>query len=93
MFKFSVTYFSAYIIVQEVFFFSGKSDGDPCALFSDRTLINRRNVKGDPSAAYRADRDFPTLVVKSRVTSAAVTVLGFESKTSIIQLTFPFHTT
>ena len=45
-------------------------------------MINRRNVKGDPSAAYRADRDFLTLIVKSRVISAAVTVLGFESKTS-----------
>lgn len=45
-------------------------------------MINRRNVKGDPSAAYRADRDFLTLVVKSRVISAAITVLGFASKTS-----------
>jgi len=39
-------------------------------------------VKGDPSAAYRADRDFLTLVVKSRVISAAMTVLGFASQTS-----------
>ena len=31
---------------------------DCCTLFSDCTLINRRNVKADPKDAYRADRDF-----------------------------------
>ena len=45
-------------------------------------MINRRNVKGDPSAAYRAQRDFLTLVVKSRVIAAAGAVLAFKSKTS-----------
>jgi len=63
-------------------FFSGRSDGDQCTLYSDRTLINRRNVKGDPSSAYRADRDFFMLVVKSRVIAAARAVLGFNDRAS-----------
>lgn len=49
-------------------------------MYSDRTLINRRNVKGDPSSAYRADRDFFVLAVKSRVIAAAMTALGFPNK-------------
>ena len=42
---------------------SGKSDNDSCTLYSDRTLINRRNVRADPKCAYRADRDFLPLVL------------------------------
>ncbi|CAB3978126.1 Hypothetical predicted protein [Paramuricea clavata] len=61
-------------------FFSGKSDNDDCTLFSDHTLINRRSVKADPTTAYREDRDFLLLVIKSRVIAAAMTVLGFENK-------------
>ena len=33
-------------------FFSGKSHSDLCTLFSDHTLINRRNVTGDPHSSY-----------------------------------------
>ena len=61
-------------------FFSGKSDNDSCTLYSDRTLINRRNVRADPKSAYRADRDFLLLVLKSRIIASAMTVLGFENK-------------
>lgn len=49
---------------------------------SDRILINRRNVKSDPHTAYRADRDFLLVVLKSRVLAAAMSVLGFEDKES-----------
>ena len=49
------------------------------AHFSDRTLINRRNVKADPKSACRADRDF-LLVLKSRIIATVMTVLGFENK-------------
>ena len=59
---------------------SGKSDNDSCTLYSDRTLINRRNVRADPKSAYRADRDFLPLVLRSRIIAAAMTVLGFENK-------------
>ena len=63
-------------------FFSGKSESDICTLFSDRTLINRRNVKSDPHTAFRADRDFLLITVKSRVIAAAMSVLGFSDKGS-----------
>ena len=63
-------------------FFSDKSESDCCTLFSDRTLINQRNVKSDPRTAYRADRDFLLIIVKSRVTAAAMSVLGFSEKGS-----------
>lgn len=63
-------------------FYSTKSDVDVCTLSSDRTLINRRNVKSDPHSAYRANRDFLLITMKSRIVSAAMKVLGFESKES-----------
>ncbi|KAK3744046.1 hypothetical protein QZH41_011928 [Actinostola sp. cb2023] len=63
-------------------FFSGKSEGDICTLYSDRTLINRRNVRGDPHKGYRADRDFFIIVLTSRVIASAMKVLGFEDKSS-----------
>lgn len=47
-------------------------------MYSDRTLINRRNVTSDPHSNYRADRDFFLLIVKSRVIAAAMVVLGLE---------------
>ena len=48
-------------------------------MYSDRTLINRRNVVNDPKNAYAANRDFLILEVKARVIAAAMEVLGFES--------------
>lgn len=63
-------------------FYSAKSDGDMCTMFSDRTLINRRNVLSDPKNAYAANRDFLVLELKARVIAAAMNVLGFESLTA-----------
>ena len=62
--------------------FSGKSDSDLCTLFSDRTLLNRRNVTGDPHSSYRANRDFLHNIFHSRLITAAMTVLGFADKSS-----------
>ena len=62
-------------------FYSGKSATDSCTLFSDRNLINRRNVSNDLTSAYRAGRDFLEIVFKSRIIAAAQKVLGFENKT------------
>ena len=62
--------------------FSGKSDSDLCTLFSDRTLINRRNVTGDLHSSFRAKRDFLHAIFQSRVITAAMTVLGFADKSS-----------
>lgn len=69
-------------ILTQIFkwYFSGKSEADRCTLYSDRTLINRRNVKANPKEAYRADWDFFLLVVKSRVVVAAMKILGFANK-------------
>ena len=52
-------------------------------MFSDRGLINRRNVTGDVTSSYRPNRDYLWIVLKSRVITAAMTVLGFESKSSM----------
>lgn len=64
-------------------FFSAKSDGESCTIYSDRTLINRRNVTGDPKATYRPNRDFLRIIIESRVIVAASKVLGFESKSGM----------
>ena len=64
-------------------FFSGKSDVDSCTMFSDRTLINRRNVTGDTHSSYRVNRDFLSIVFESRVIAAAMEVLGFENQSSM----------
>ena len=73
-----------FISLQQILkrYFSGTSENDSCTLYSDRTLINRRNVKADPKTAYRADRDLFVLVVQSRVIAAAIELLGFEDKSS-----------
>lgn len=49
-------------------------------MFSDRNLINRRNVTGDVRSSYRPDRDFLSVVFQSRVITAANKVLGFENQ-------------
>ena len=48
-------------------------------MFSDRTLINRRNVKGNVSAAANACRRFFQLEVEARVVAASMKVLGMKS--------------
>ena len=52
-------------------------------MFADRNLINRRNVTSDVSSSYRPNRDFFQVVFKSRVIGAAMSVLGFENRSSI----------
>ena len=49
-------------------------------MLADRTVIKRRNVCSNVKSAYRADRDFLSTVLKSRVIAAAMNVLGFENK-------------
>lgn len=61
-----------------------------CSLFSDRTLINRRNVTGETHSSYQANRDFLYTIFKSRVVAAAMKVLGFADKSSVpTNYTFP----
>ena len=47
-------------------------------MYSDRNLINRRNVKSDVSAAANACRRFFTIEVGSRIIAATMSVLGIE---------------
>ena len=47
-------------------------------MYSDRNLINRRNVKGDVTAAANACRRFFELEVHSRVIAATIQVLGMK---------------
>ena len=49
-------------------------------MYSDRNIINRRNVREDPHTAYRPDRDFLILEVTARVVAAAFEVLGMGNK-------------
>ena len=52
-------------------------------MFADRNLINQRNVTSDVSSSYRPNRDFFWVVFQSRVIGAAMSVLGFENRSSI----------
>ena len=63
----------------QVFF----SSVDNCTTFADRNLINRRNVTSDVSSSYRPNRDFFWVVFQSRVIGAAMSILGFENRSSI----------
>lgn len=60
-------------------FYSGGSDNDLCTMVSDRNLVNRRNVKSDVHKAYRPNRDFLLIEVKSRIIAAAKKVFGLKS--------------
>ena len=50
-------------------------------MFADQAVINKRNVCSDVKSAYRANRDFLSVVLKSWVVAAAMNVLGLENKT------------
>ena len=64
--------------------FSGKSDADICSMFSDRTLMNRRNVTGDTHLSYGAIMDFFSILFTSRIIAAAMSVLGFANKSGAL---------
>ena len=51
---------------------------DACTMYSDRNLVNRRNVKSDVSAAANACRRFFQLEVEARIIAAALSILGMK---------------
>ena len=53
--------------------------GDECTLYSDRNLINRRNVSSDVDAAVNPCRKFFDLEVKARLIAAALHELGMNN--------------
>ena len=52
---------------------------DKCSLYSDRTLIDRRNVSKDVSNHVNACKRFFSLSIKARVVAAALNVLEIDS--------------
>lgn len=59
--------------------YSGASSSDKCTLYSDRNLINRRNVKTRVDSAVKAAHSFFDLCVKARVIAAALEVMKIGS--------------
>ena len=59
--------------------YSPKSSGDLCTLFSDRNLINRRNVRSDVQQGYTQCKEFFLLEFESRVVAAAFQILGMSA--------------
>lgn len=57
-------------------FYSGASACDKCSLFSDRNLINRRNVTAQVDSAVNPCRKFFDLEVQARLIAAALEILG-----------------
>ena len=51
---------------------------DACTMYSDRNLVNRRNVKSDVSAAANACRRFFQLEVEARIIAPALSILGMK---------------
>lgn len=74
----------SYLFQQLIYswFFSSKSDSDLGTLFPDRTLINWRNVTGDPHSSFRANGDFLHVIFLSQCYHSCMTVLGFAEKSS-----------
>ena len=58
--------------------YSAASAGDKCTLYSDRNLVNRRNVKADVDSAVNAARHFFMMEVEARIVAAAMTELGMK---------------
>lgn len=52
---------------------------DQCTLFSDRNLINRRNVVEDVKKKFSACKQFFNLEIEARVVAAALNILGIHS--------------
>lgn len=76
-------------------FYNTKSAADSGTLFSDRILINLRNVTSDPHYSYRPNRDFLSVVFRSKVIIGAMTLFGFSSKSenpSKFKFTQPLET-
>lgn len=59
-------------------FYSTSSASDKCTLFSDRNVINRRNVKANAHDAYAPNKQMFLLAVKARIIACAMKTLGLE---------------
>lgn len=56
-------------------FYNGSSSADKCTMFSDRNLINRRNVKADVDGAVNPCRKFFELEVNARLMAATMEII------------------
>ena len=59
-------------------FYHTQSSADKCTLYSDRNLINRRNVVTDVKTRVSACKQFFNVSLDARVTAAALQELGME---------------
>ena len=66
--------------------YSSSSAAEKCTMYSDRNLVNRRNVMGNVTAAANPCRRFFQIEEESRLVAAALHVLGMNNvneKTSV----------
>ena len=70
-------------------FYNTKSAADKCTLYSDRNLINRRNVSSDVDAAVDPCRKLFDLEVKARLIAAALHELGMSDILDTLRVNFP----
>ena len=59
--------------------YSQASSRDKCTLYSDRNLINRRNVKAHVNSAVKPAHSFFDLCLKARVVAAALEIMKLNS--------------
>ena len=54
------------------------SASEKCTMYSDKNLINRRNVKSDVTSAVNACRKFFEIEIEARVVAAGLCVLELD---------------
>lgn len=57
-------------------FYNAKSSSDKCTLFSDKVLIDRRNLKHDVKDNYNNVKKFIQTELEARIVAAACIELG-----------------
>ena len=60
-------------------FYHSTSARDKCTLYSDRNLIDRRNVSSDVSHRVNPCKKFFALMIRARVVAATMKILGMEA--------------
>ena len=65
-------------------FYHSKSSTDKCTLYSDKVLINRKNLKNDVSKNYNHCKKFVQLELEARIVAAACQELEVEFSTNTL---------
>ena len=74
----SITLYCTVILIELAckYFYSAAASGDPCTLYSDRNLVNRRNVTMPVDKSYASCKKLLVLEIETRVTCMPLQVLG-----------------